>query len=46
MRTDIAPGVTSTPKFTPDKAGTLTFLCDVFCGSGHEDINGVLIVSE
>ncbi len=46
VRTDIVPGKTSTLKFTPDKAGTFTFLCDVFCGSGHEDMNGVLIVSE
>jgi cytochrome c oxidase subunit 2 len=30
---------------TPDKTGTFTFLCDVFCGSGHEDMSGTLIVT-
>ena len=46
VRTDIVPGKTSTLQFTPDKVGTFTFLCDVFCGSGHEDMNGTLVVSE
>lgn len=46
VRTDVVPGQASTLQFTPDKAGTFTFLCDVFCGSGHEDMNGTLVVSE
>ena len=46
VRTDIVPGKVATLQLTPDKAGTFTFLCDVFCGSGHEDMNGTLIVSE
>ena len=46
MRTDIMPGKGATLRFTPDKAGSFTFLCDVFCGSGHEDMSGTLIVSE
>ena len=46
MRTDIVPGQTARLRFTPDKAGTFTFLCDVFCGSGHENMNGTLIVSD
>jgi cytochrome c oxidase subunit 2 len=45
VRTDIVPGKVATVELTPDRAGTFTFLCDVFCGSGHEDMNGVLIVS-
>ncbi|MBF3851069.1 cytochrome c oxidase subunit II, partial [Burkholderia pseudomallei] len=24
--------------------GTVQFLCDIFCGSGHETMNGVLVV--
>jgi len=46
VRTDIVPGKVATLQLTPDKAGTFTFLCDIFCGSGHEDMNGTLVVSE
>lgn len=46
VRTDVVPGRVATLKFTPDKAGTFTFLCDVFCGDGHETMNGQLVVSE
>ena len=45
VRSDIVPGKTMKLSFTPDKAGTFTFLCDVFCGDGHEGMNGQLIVA-
>ena len=45
LRTDIVPGKVATLQLTPDKTGSFTFLCDVFCGSGHEDMNGTLVVS-
>jgi cytochrome c oxidase subunit 2 len=45
VRADIIPGTTSRLTFTPDKAGTFTFLCDVFCGDGHEGMSGTLIVT-
>jgi cytochrome c oxidase subunit 2 len=45
LRTDVVPGKVTTLEFTPDKAGTFTFLCDVFCGTGHEDMSGTLIVT-
>jgi cytochrome c oxidase subunit 2 len=45
VRADIVPGKVATVKFTPDKAGTFTFLCDVFCGDGHETMTGQLVVS-
>ena len=45
VRTDIVPGKVSTLVVTPDKAGSFTFLCDVFCGSGHEDMSGTLEVT-
>jgi cytochrome c oxidase subunit 2 len=45
LRTDIMPGATSRLPLTPDRSGEFPFLCDVFCGSGHETMNGVLIVS-
>lgn len=45
LRTDIMPGQVASLQFTPDKSGSFTFLCDVFCGSGHEDMSGTLIVA-
>ena len=45
LRADIVPGRVTTVQFTADKAGTFTFLCDVFCGSGHEDMSGTLVVT-
>ena len=45
LRTDVVPGKTASLDITADKTGTFTFLCDVFCGSGHEDMSGTLIVT-
>ncbi len=44
IRGDILPGKTTDIKLTPNKAGSYDFFCDVFCGSGHEGMNGKLIV--
>jgi cytochrome c oxidase subunit 2 len=46
IRTDIVPGKVSRVRVVPDKVGTFTFVCDIFCGSGHEDMTGTIIVSE
>src|SRR6476660_397039 len=46
IRTDIKPGSVNRITFTPDKAGRFTFACDVFCGAGHEEMSGTLIVTE
>ena len=45
LRADIVPGKVVSVELTPDKTGTFTFLCDVFCGTGHEDMSGTLIVT-
>ncbi|PUA19930.1 cupredoxin domain-containing protein [Glaciimonas sp. PCH181] len=45
VRTDILPGKASQVRFTPDKVGEFTFHCDLFCGSGHEDMTGVIVVT-
>jgi cytochrome c oxidase subunit II len=45
LRADLMPGKTTSLELTPDKAGTFTFLCDVFCGTGHEEMSGTLIVT-
>ncbi|HTN66202.1 MAG TPA: cupredoxin domain-containing protein [Burkholderiaceae bacterium] len=45
VRSDILPGAVSRVRFTPDKAGEFPFHCDIFCGSGHENMAGVITVS-
>lgn len=44
LRADIVPGVTTTVRLTPDRAGKFSYFCDVFCGDGHEDMEGTMIV--
>jgi cytochrome c oxidase subunit 2 len=46
VRADIVPGQVTRVRVTPDKSGTFTFACDVFCGSGHEDMNGTITVTD
>jgi cytochrome c oxidase subunit 2 len=46
VRADVQPGSPSKVRFTPDKAGEFDFSCDVFCGDGHEDMNGKLVVTD
>jgi cytochrome c oxidase subunit 2 len=46
VRSDITPGAVETVRFVPDKTGKFTFICDVFCGEGHEDMSGTLTVTE
>jgi cytochrome c oxidase subunit 2 len=45
LRALIVPGETARVAFTADKAGRHDFLCDVFCGDGHEGMSGHLVVS-
>jgi cytochrome c oxidase subunit 2 len=44
VRADIVPGKVARLRLVPDKTGTFIFLCDVFCGDGHEKMNGKLTV--
>jgi cytochrome c oxidase subunit 2 len=46
VRSDLLPGNVSRIRFTPDKTGKFTFSCDVFCGDGHEDMTGTVVVNE
>ena len=46
LRADIRPGSVEKVRFVPDRTGTFTFLCDVFCGDQHEDMSGTLTVIE
>ena len=46
LRADVVPGTVTRIAFTPDKAGAFAFLCDIFCGDGHEDVDGTLVVTD
>ena len=46
VRADIVPGKATRLRLVPDKLGTFIFLCDVFCGTGHEEMNGKVTVIE
>ena len=45
VRSDIIPGKVMRVPLTPDRAGTFPFLCDVFCGDGHETMSGKITVT-
>lgn len=45
-RADIIPGQVSRLRLVPDKTGAFPFVCDIFCGSGHEDMTGTIIVTQ
>jgi cytochrome c oxidase subunit II len=46
VRADVEPGKTTRFRIVPDRVGRFAFRCDVFCGSGHEDMVGELVVVE
>ena len=46
VRQDTIPGKTVEVTFTPDRAGRFIFLCDNFCGEGHDQMAGVLVVTD
>ena len=46
VRADIVPEKVARVRIVPDKAGTFTFVCDIFCGTGHEEMEGTIVVTE
>lgn len=42
--TEIAPDKPTLVRLVPEKPGTYPFHCDVFCGSGHEEMTGLIVV--
>jgi cytochrome c oxidase subunit 2 len=44
IRATIIPGQTSRVRFVPNRTGTFVFHCDIFCGDGHEDMDGTIKV--
>jgi len=45
VRTNVSPGKVSRIRISPDKTGKFTFSCDVFCGDGHEEMTGTVVVN-
>jgi len=44
LRAVIVPGTPSRVAFTPQRSGRFDFVCDVFCGDGHEGMSGQITV--
>jgi len=45
LRTDLMPGRVTRLSLTPKAKGELAFLCDNFCGDGHEGMDGHFTVT-
>lgn len=44
IRTDLVMGKPVQVRLKPETVGQFGFLCDNFCGSGHEEMAGTIIV--
>ena len=44
LSTEIDPKAPSRVRFVPQKEGRFPFHCSVFCGDGHEDMTGEIVV--
>lgn len=43
-RATIIPGVVTRLRVVPEATGVFTFICDIFCGDGHEEMSGTITV--
>jgi len=46
VRADVLPGQTARVRIVPKQTGRFVFHCDIFCGTGHEDLEGAIVVKE
>lgn len=46
FRADFVPDKVNIVRLTPQKSGKFEFLCDNFCGSGHEEMDGHMVVED
>ncbi len=46
VRAEVHPGEVTRVRLVPDRVGRFEFACNVFCGEGHEDMSGELVVVE
>ena len=44
IRADVKPGEVTRVRVRPQQTGRFPFECDVFCGSGHEEMSGEIVV--
>jgi len=44
VRADLKSGEVTRVRIVPDHTGRFEFRCDVFCGDGHEDMAGEIVV--
>jgi plastocyanin len=45
LRATITPGKKATVRFIATTSGTFPFFCDIFCGEGHEDMTGNIVIA-
>ena len=45
MRLDLVPGRITKLELQPKTPGVIDFVCDNFCGDGHEEMHGRFVVS-
>jgi len=45
-RVDLIPGRTVELALKPDRSGRFVFLCDNFCGDGHDKMTGFIVVTD
>jgi cytochrome c oxidase subunit 2 len=43
---EIVPGRVTRVRIVPGRTGTFTYFCNVFCGDGHEDMDGTIVVED
>jgi cytochrome c oxidase subunit II len=46
LRAEVLPTATTRVRVVPERAGRFTFRCDNFCGDGHEEMEGAILVEE
>ena len=44
VRADIVPGQAARVRIVPQNLGSFDFVCDIFCGDGHESMSGKIHV--
>ena len=46
IRVDVEAGGVARVSVTPEATGEYVFLCDIFCGGGHSEMQGRIVVTE
>src|SRR5215475_663066 len=44
VRADVLPGLTARVHIVPKQTGRFVFHCDIFCDTGHEELEGAIVV--